>query len=458
MAPSSSRTDSTTSAAHAAPASGPIPSSVAAPMAAAAAAVGRYRWTICWLLFIATTINYIDRNVVSIMKQDILIGKLGWTEADYGNVFAWFSLSYAVMQIVTGRIIDRIGLKLGFAAAIIWWSLAAMGHAFSGAVAAFTFWRIMLGIGEAANFPASIKTVSVWFPKRERALATGIFNSGTSLGSILTPIAVAWILAISSWQMVFVALGALGFIWLAFWWAIYTEPDKNPRVSAAELAYIHSEPEPPVQAIPWASLVGLRQTWAFFFGKALTDPVWWFYLFWVPGFLSQKFHVNIAGLALPILVIYTLATVGSVAGGWIAGFFLKRQWSTNAARKMALLICALSVIPVIFTPLTDNYWLAVVLVGLACAGHQGWSANLYTTTSDMFPKAAVASVTGIGGFGGALAGWAMGRWVGAWLNAHSTAYLPIFAVFALIYILALVVIQVLVPNIEKARLSEVPTR
>jgi ACS family hexuronate transporter-like MFS transporter len=450
MSPSPSRTETTTSSAQAVRAAGPLASTVAA--------VGRYRWTICWLLFVATTINYIDRNVVSILKQDVLIGKLGWTEADYGNVFAWFSLSYAVMMIITGRVIDRIGLKIGFAAAIIWWSLAAMGHAISGAVSAFIFWRIMLGIGEAANFPASIKAVSIWFPKRERALATGIFNSGTNIGAILTPIAVAWILSISSWQMVFIAMGALGFIWLAFWWAIYTEPEKHPRVSASELAYIHSEPEPPAQAIPWSSLIGLRQTWAFFFGKALTDPVWWFYLFWVPGFLSQRFHVNIAGLALPLLIIYTLASLGSVAGGWIAGFFLKRQWSTNAARKMALLLCALSVTPVFFTALTDNYWIAVVLVGIACAGHQGWSANLFTTTSDMFPKAAVASVTGIGGFGGAIAGWAMGRWVGGWLNAHSANYLPIFAVSASIYLVALMVIHLLVPNIEKAKLGEVPAR
>ncbi len=449
MSPSSSRTDTTASSAQTVPAA-----SRTSSLAATAAAVGRYRWTICWLLFIATTINYIDRNVVSILKQDILIGKLGWTEADYGNVFAWFSLSYAVMQIVTGRIIDRIGLKLGFAAAIVWWSIAAMGHAISGAVIAFTFWRIMLGIGEAANFPASIKAVSVWFPKRERALAVGLFNSGTNIGSILTPIAVWWILSVSNWQMVFISLGALGFIWLAFWWAIYTEPENSPRLSKEELAYIQSEPEPPTPQIPWSSLIGLRQTWAFFVGKALTDPVWWFYLFWVPGFLSQRFHVNIAGLALPILIIYTLASIGSVVGGWIAGYFLKRGWNTNAARKMALFLCAISVTPVFFTALTDNYWVAVLLVGLACAGHQGWSANLFTTTSDMFPKVAVASVTGIGGFGGALAGFAMGRWVGAWLNAHSTAYLPIFAVFAVMYLFALLIIHLLVPNIEQAKLGD----
>jgi ACS family hexuronate transporter-like MFS transporter len=447
MAPSPTRSDTTTSAQA-------VPGVSAKPLASTVAAVGRYRWVICWLLFVATTINYIDRNVVSILKQDVLIGKLGWTEADYGNVFAWFSLSYAVMMIVAGRVIDRIGLKLGFAIAIIWWSLAAMGHAISGAVASFVFWRVMLGIGEAANFPASIKAVSVWFPKSERALATGLFNSGTNIGSILTPIAVAWILWISNWQMVFISMGALGFVWLAFWWWVYTEPEKHPSLSKEELAYIHSEPEPPSQAAPsWASLLGLRQTWAFFFGKALTDPVWWFYLFWTPGFLSQRFHVNIAGLALPILVIYTLASLGSVAGGWVAGALMRQGWTTNRARKTALLICALTVTPVVFTPLTDNYWVAVILVGIACAGHQGWSANIFTTASDMFPKVAVASVTGIGGFGGALAGFAMGRWVGGWLNAHSASYLPIFAVAAAIYLVALLVVHLLVPNLEKAELK-----
>jgi ACS family hexuronate transporter-like MFS transporter len=451
MAPSSTRSETTTGSAQAMSAS-------AAPLAKAAAAVGRYRWTICWLLFVATTINYIDRNVVSILKQDVLIGKLGWTEADYGNVFAWFSLSYAVMMIFAGRFIDRIGLKLGFAIAIIWWSLAAMGHAFSGAVAAFAFWRVMLGIGEAANFPASIKAVSVWFPKRERALATGLFNSGTNIGSILTPVAVAWILTMASWQVVFIALGALGFVWLIFWWAIYDDPEHSPRLSKAELDYIHSEPEPPTPPVAWSSLIGFRQTWAVFIGKGLTDPVWWFYLFWVPGFLSQRFGVKISGLALPILIIYTLASIGSILGGWIAGVFLQRQWTTNAARKTALLLCALAVTPVVFTPITNNYWLAVVLVGIACAGHQGWSANIFTTASDMFPKAAVASVTGIGGFGGAIAGWAMGRWVGGLLNAQSGNYLPIFAVAAAIYLVALLIVHLLVPNLEKAKLRESPAR
>jgi ACS family hexuronate transporter-like MFS transporter len=443
MPPSPTRSETTTSSVH------------AVPLASTVAAVGRYRWVICLLLFLATTINYVDRQVISILKQDVLIGQLGWTEADYGNVFAWFSLSYAVMMILAGRFIDRIGLKLGFAIAIVWWSLAAMGHAFSGAVAAFAFWRVMLGIGEAANFPASIKAVSEWFPRRERALATGIFNSGTNIGAIITPIAVAWILAIANWQTVFVSLGALGFVWLAFWWFVYSEPDKNPRVSREELAYIHSEPDTRTQTVPLGALIGLRQTWAVFLGKALTDPVWWFYLFWVPGFLGQRFGVKIAGLALPILVIYTMASIGSIAGGWIAAAFLKRQWSGNAARKTAMLICALSVTPVIFCPLTDNYWVAVLLVGLACAGHQGWSANLFTTASDMFPKAAVGSVTGIGGFGGALAGFAMGRWVGGLLNAQAGNYLPIFAVAASIYLVALLIIHLLVPRMDKAVLREV---
>ena len=416
--------------------------------------MGRVRWVICALLFFATTINYVDRYVFSVLKQEVLIGRLGWTEADYGDVFAWFSLSYAFAMLAAGRVLDRIGIRLGLALAVVWWSLAAMGHAFSGAVGAFLVWRVLLGIGEAANFPAAIKAVSEWFPRRERALATGLFNSGTNVGAMVTPAAVAAIIAVSSWRWTFILLGALGFLWLGFWWALYRKPEEHPSLGAAERAYIQSEPAEPVAKMAWAPLLGLRQTWAVTLAKTLTDPVWWFYLFWIPGFLYRKFGITIAGATLPISVIYTMASLGSIGGGLIPSFLLKRNWSPNAARKTALLVCALLVLPVVFAAVTDRPWVAIVLVGLACGAHQGWSANVYTTTSDMFPKQAVGSVTGIAGFGGALAGWAMGRFVGGWLNAHADNYLPIFLTAAAMYVIALAVLHVLAPRLERATLAQ----
>jgi len=411
---------------------------------------GNYRWIICALLFFATTINYVDRNLMSVLKQEVLIGKLGWTEANYGDVMSWFYLAYAFMMIAAGRIIDRIGIRLGFALAIVWWSLAAMGHAISGAIVAFLVWRILLGIGEAANFPASIKTVSEWFPRSERTLATGIFNSGTNIGAIATPVAVSAILALGSWRWTFIVVGSFGFIWLLFWWAIYQKPENHPRLGRAELAYIQSEPSEQVVKVPWLPLLRFRQTWAITVAKTLTDPIWWFYLGWIPGFLNRKFGVTIAGVTLPLGIIYTMATVGSISGGLIPAFLLKRKWSLNRARKTSLLICALLVLPVVFAALTHSAWTAVFLVGLACAAHQGWSANVFTTASDMFPKQAVGSITGIAGFGGALGGWAMGRYVGRYLDAHPYNYLPLFVTGAAIYLLAFIILHLFAPKLEKA--------
>lgn len=420
--------------------------------------VGYYRWTICGLLFFAATINYIDRNVISLLKPMILEWP-GWSELWYGRVISAFTLSYAIMMLFAGAVIDRIGIRKGFLIAIIWWSLAAMGHAFSGAVLSFLVWRILLGFGEAANFPASIKAVAEWFPKRERALATGVFNSGTTVGAMTTPYLVAWILSyfegwrIQGWQWVFILTGLLGFIWIIFWLPVYKHPQEHPRVSKEELAYIKSEPDEKIAKTPWLPLLKFKQTWAFTIAKCLTDPVWWIWLFWVPGFLKGKFGVDIKSMGLPIMVIYTMAAAGSIIGGWFSAVFIKKGWSVNAGRKMAMLICALAVIPVIYASVTANLWMAILLIGLACGAHQGWSANLFTTASDMFPKRAVGSIVGIGGAAGGVGGFIFANFVGEILNRNPDNYLPIFVVAGSIYLISLIIIQVLVPKMEQAQVE-----
>ena len=429
------------------------PANPAAGGSAAGPSSSNYRWTICALLFAATTINYIDRNIIGILKEDVLIKQLGWTEVDYGDVVFYFQIAYAFMMIAAGGIIDRIGTKLGFALAIIWWSFAAMGHAISGTVVAFMFWRFMLGIGEAANFPAAIKTVAEWFPKRERALATSIFNSGSNIGAIITPFAVAGILAVWGWQMVFIALGAVGFLWLIFWWLMYQRPEDHPRVSKAELDYIHSEPIEPTEKLPWLPLLRYKETWAFFLAKGLTDPVWWFYLFWIPGFLSRRFEVTIGKVGWPLMVIYIMASVGSIAGGWLAAVLLKRGWSVNAARKTTLLTFALAVTPVFIAATTSSLTLAVLLFGLACGAHQGWSANIFTTPSDMFPKRWIASVTGLGGCAGAGGGMIMAKLVSRHLNQNPNDYLPILIPCGLIYLVALLIFHFMVPKMDQVAIK-----
>jgi MFS transporter, ACS family, hexuronate transporter len=418
----------------------------------------QFRWFICGLLFLATTVNYIDRQVISILKQNVILTWDGWSELQYGRVVGYFQLAYAVMMIFAGALIDRIGIRKGFAIAIVWWSLAAMGHALSGSVIAFGMARVLLGLGEAANFPASIKAIAEWFPRRERALATGIFNSGTNIGAVLTPIAVAWILeTLGSWRWVFILTGMLGFLWLILWLWYYRSPETHPRVSRAELALIQAEPEKSAEkmSIPemfrsWAHLLKFRQTWAFAIGKGITDPVWWVWLFWVPGFLNQKFGVNIKDMWGPILVIYTMASVGSIGAGWLPAVMLKAGWSANAARKITMLICAVAVVPVIYAGITPNIWTAVLLIGLACGAHQGWSANIFTISSDLFPKRAIGSVVGIGGCVGGLGGYFISNIVGWVLNRNPDNYMPIFIIAGTIYLVALLVIHVLSPRLKPA--------
>ena len=415
--------------------------------------IGNFRWVICGVLFFATTINYVDRQVISILKP-MIIHWPGWSELEYGRVISFFQLAYAGMMVVAGAFIDRIGIRKGFIIAIVFWSLAAMGHAISGTVASFILWRVLLGFGEAANFPASIKTIAEWFPKRQRALAAGIFNSGTNVGAFVTPFAVAWILStLGSWRWVFILTGLLGFLWLILWLIIYKRPEEHPRLSKAELSYIQSEPEEKIEKTPWLPLLKHKQTWAFAIGKCMTDPIWWVWLFWVPGFLNKKYGVDIKAMGLPLVVIYSMASVGSIGGGWLSAFFIKRGMTENAGRKIAMLLCAVGVVPVIFAASTANIWVAVLLIGLACGSHQGWSANMYTLASDMFPKRAVASVVGIGVALCCIGGYFIANLVGIILNNNPGNYLPIFIIAGSTYLTALLIIQIIVPRLEPAKVE-----
>lgn len=419
---------------------------------AAVTSVGHYRWIICALLFFATTINYIDRQVLGILASP-LQKELGWSESDYGWIATAFTGAYAVGLMLVGRLMDAIGTRKGFSLAIIFWSAAAMGHALARSAFGFGVARFALGLGEAGNFPASIKTVAEWFPKKERALATGIFNSGSNVGAIIAPLAVPWIAINYSWQWAFIITGAIGFIWLIFWLMIYRKPEEHPRLSKSELNYIQSDPSEPMVKIPWGHLLPHRQTWAFAAGKFFTDPIWWFFLFWLPKFLNETYGLNLSGLGLPLVIIYLAADFGSIGGGWLSSTLIKRGWSVNSGRKTAMLVCALCVVPIIFAAKASNLWLAVGLISLATAAHQGWSANLFTLVSDTFPRRAVGSVVGIGGFAGSVSGMLIATATGYMLQ-WTGSYVPIFIVAASAYLFALFVIHMLAPQLEEARLDK----
>jgi MFS transporter, ACS family, hexuronate transporter len=416
------------------------------------ARIGRYRWVICALLFFATTINYIDRQVLGILAPT-LQKDIGWNEAEYGAIVSWFTFAYALGYLGAGRLMDRIGTRLGFSLAVIVWSLSAMGHALAKSVAGFSFARFALGIGESGNFPGSIKTVAEWFPARERALATGIFNAGSNIGAVITPLVVPAIALKWGWQAAFIATGLLGFIWLAFWIPIYRRPAEHPRCSREELAYIQSDSIDSGATVGWTRVLRQRETWAFAIGKFMTDPIWWFYLYWLPKFLDSRYDIKLAQVAAPLIVIYLLADVGSVGGGWLSGFFIKRGWSVNAARKTTMLIAALLIVPTAFAPTMTGLWASVLIVGLAAAAHQWWSANIFTLSSDMFPREAVGTVVGIGGFAGAMGGVLFQRVTGAVLQSNGNNYVPIFIVCGLAYVSALLVIHLLVPRVQRMDLA-----
>lgn len=411
-----------------------------------------YRWTICALLFAATTINYVDRQVLGILAPS-LSQQFGWSEAQYGDIVSWFSLAYAIGFLGAGTLLDRIGVRKGFALSIVAWSLAAIGHAFARTGAGFSVARAFLGLGESGNFPGAIKAVAEWFPKPERALATGIFNAGSNVGAIITPLVVPWIALTWGWRWAFIVTGSLGFIWLAFWLALYRSPEGHPKVSRAELAHIQSDPVEAQDRVAWRRLLGHRQTWAFVLGKFMTDPIWWFYLYWLPKFLDAEYGIKLAQVALPLIVIYLAADVGSVGGGWLSGALIKRGWSVNAGRKATMLVAALLIVPTMFAPRAGTMWLAVSIVSVAAAAHQWWSANLFTTASDMFPRRAVASVVGLGGFAGAMGGMLFQRATGRILEASNNDYGAIFIICGLAYVSALLVIHLLAPRLAPAALD-----
>jgi len=419
-----------------------------------AVAVGRYRWRICALLFAATTLNYIDRQVLGVLAPD-LTQRFGWSEVDYSNIVTAFQAAYAIGLISAGALIDKLGTRIGYAIAICVWSVAAMSHAFAGSVLSFAAARFLLGLGEAGNFPAAIKTVAEWFPRRERAFATGLFNSGSNVGAILAPLAVPVIAVTWGWQAAFLFTGVLSAIWLVTWLAVYRPPGQHPKLSPEEQALIRSDPDEPAIRLPWTQLLRHRQAWAFVVAKFLTDPIWWFFLFWLPKFLNQEYGLTLTALGPPLIAIYLLADIGSIGGGWIAGRFIKRGWSVNKARKGAMLICALSVVPIVLASSVTNLWAAVALIGLATAGHQGWSANVFTLTSDMFPRYAVASVVGLGGFAGAVGGMLISTFVGFLLQATGS-YVPVFMMAGSAYLIALAAVHLLVPRLEPARVTLQP--
>lgn len=413
---------------------------------------GYWRWIICGLLFFAATVNYVDRQVIGLLKPT-LQRDLHWNEIDYSNIIFVFQLAYATGFLVFGRIIDWLGTRKGFSFAVIVWSVAAMAHAAARSVLGFSIVRAGLGLGEGGNFPASIKTVAEWFPKKERALATGIFNAGTNVGVLVASVVVPWITIHYGWRRAFLVTGSLGFIWVVLWLAFYRSPEKHPRVLRAELAYIRSDPAESQTKVAWRKLLPHRQTWAVAIGKFMTDPIWWLYLFWVPDFLNKTHGITLVNVGLPLVVIYVAADFGSIGGGWISSALIKRRWSLNAARKMAMFICACGVVPIVFAARASNTWVAVGLVALAASSHQGWSANLYTLASDMFPRRTVGSVIGIAGMSGAVGGMLIAKIVGYILQWTGSYYL-IFLIAGSAYLVALGVIHMIVPKLEPVRLEE----
>jgi MFS transporter, ACS family, hexuronate transporter len=411
---------------------------------------GYFRWVICTLLLVGVTKNYMDRQVVGVLKNT-LQHDLGWNEIDYSNLVFAFQAAYAVGLVGVGRLIDRLGTRLGYALSMIFWSAASMAHAASSSLFSFMVWRSALGLGEAGVFPASIKTVAEWFPQKERALATGIFNAGSNVGAILTPLIVPWITVRYGWRAAFIFTGGLGFVWLIFWLLLYRRPEEHPRVSAAELKYITSDRPPVTAQIKWMKILPHRQTWAFVLGKFTTDPIWWFLLFWIPDFLQRDHGLRLTQLGLPIMVIYVLADVGSVAGGWISSAMIYRGRSVNYSRKLAMLICALCVVPIVFAYRVENLWGAVMLIGLAAAAHQGFSANLFTLSSDIFPPQAVASVVGFGGMAGAVGGMLMAKVVGYVLEWTGSYMIP-FLIAGGAYLLSLAIVHALAPRLEPAEI------
>ncbi|WP_371870790.1 MFS transporter [Sandarakinorhabdus glacialis] len=415
------------------------------------ARTGRYRWVIVALLFAATAINYIDRQMIGVLKPT-LSADLGWSETDFANVIFFFQMAYAIGYIGFGRVVDIIGERLGYAVAFTIWTIAHMAHGGVYSVAQFAMARFGLGIGEAGNFPAGIKAVTEWFPAKERATAIGIFNAGANVGAIITPLLVPALTIAYGWRSTFVITGGFSVVWLVAWLMIYRRPAYKPQVTPEELAYITQDPADPVTPVPWRKLLTVRETWAYALGKFFIDPIWWFFLFWLPGFLGKRYDLDLVSFGPPLVVIYLMSDVGSVAGGWASSRMIKSGRTVNYARKMTMLVCAIAVTPVFVSQSIDSLWLNVFVIGLATAAHQAFSANLYTLPSDLFPRSAVGSVIGIGGTVGAIGGMMMAKYAGFVLDSIGS-YTPLFAVAGSAYFLALGAVHLLSPRLARAELS-----
>ena len=411
----------------------------------AAAPTGHYRWVIIGLLFVITTINYMDRNLLGVLKPTIQ-GDLHFSETDYGNIVFAFSMAYAAGYATMGAFTDKVGVRIGLAVAAMIWCAASTAHGLVTSVTGFAVARIALGLGEGGNFPTCIKSVATWFPVRDRALATGIFNSGSNVGGLVAPLIAAFVTATWGWQTAFYVTGSVGFIWVVFWLLMYRAPEQHPKVSAAELAYIRSDPETPARSIAWGKLLAYPGTWTYILGSALTNPVWWFYNNWVPSFLFSKFHVNLLALGLPLVVIYLMTDVGSIFGGWLSGWLIKAGFGVFTARKLALLACACCTVPVFMAPMVDHIWVAVGLIGLAMAAHQGFSANLFTLVSDTMPNGAVAGAVGLGGGISSILSGFSAILVGRVLDSTHNNYTLVFFAGAGAYVLATLGIHMILPK------------
>ena len=412
------------------------------------AAPTRFRWVICGLLFLATVINYLDRNVLGVLAGT-LQKQIGWSDTEYGDINAAFQLAYAFGFVVLGWFVDKTGTRIGYAVSLVFWSIAAAAHALAKTASGFGIARFFLGLGEAGNFPCALKAVAEWFPRKERAFATGLFISGTTVGAVLAPIAVPWLTERWGWQAAFAVTGVAGLAWVVIWWPLYKKPRNHPRVNAAEIAHIEADQDEPDRKVRWAAVVPHRQTWAIAVVKFLTDPIWWFYLFWAGKFLQDKFGIDLKHLGLPLVCIYLLADLGSIIGGWFSSSLIKAGWSIHSARKAAMLACSVCVLPVVYVPVTSSQWTAVALLGLAAACHQGFAANVFTLASDMFPRRAVGSVVGISGMTGGLGGFLFQLGVGRVKDLTNNYVVP-FAIAGTIYLVSVLAMHLICRKGEPA--------
>lgn len=410
--------------------------------------IGKYRWRIVVLLFFATTINYIDRQVLGILAPQLQL-QFGWSESDYGFIIMFFQIAYAIGLISMGTLLDKVGTRLGYIISIIIWSFAGMAHAAAKNVFSFSLARFVLGIGESANFPAAIKTVAEWFPKEERALATGIFNSGPNIGAILTPLLIPLIAIKWGWQSAFIITGALGFVWLLFWIPLYHKPELEKRLTENERTYIlQDDQEPETTKLPWKSIISYKQTWGICLARFLTDPIWWFFLYWLPKFLNTNYHINLTNIGLPLIVIYLVSTGGSIFGGWLSSYLIRIGKNAVIARKQTILLMALLVVPIFFASITSNLWVSVILISMATFAHQGYAANIFSLVSDIFPKNAVGSVVGLSGFAGAIGGVLFSAGVGLILK-FTGSYYVIFGIASVAYLLCWLSLHLLVSDHQK---------